>query len=207
MAISYTSVAGILEKVNRYKFKGEDHTNEEALIEWVWEALDKIDMKVNLMECEARLDVAEGRTQIPGGLESLIAIRDADTNSPMDDVGTGDFKPLSYKIFNGMILTDFDEGTLLVGYLGKPMDDDGLPLIPDSPSMKKAVESYLMERKGFVALMSGDIQAGVYSLLDRKLQASLVAARSEARKLSPDGMANLAKTMMRPYIDVRRSWH
>lgn len=45
---------------------------------------------------------------------------------------------------SGVITTTLDEGTLLVAYLGYPVDSDGYALIPDDENVKEAIQHFVL---------------------------------------------------------------
>lgn len=46
-------------------------------------------------------------------------------------------------ISGGKIYTNFRTGDIYIAYHAFPLDEDGLPMIPDSPRIQKAIESYI----------------------------------------------------------------
>lgn len=46
-------------------------------------------------------------------------------------------------ISDGYILTNFDEDSIYIQYYGLPLDDYGLPMIPDNENIEKAIEYYI----------------------------------------------------------------
>lgn len=46
-------------------------------------------------------------------------------------------------IQNGQLFTNFREGTVFIRYHAFPLDEDGLPMIPDDPIIEKCIEMYI----------------------------------------------------------------
>lgn len=49
----------------------------------------------------------------------------------------------TFSIQNGYIYTNFKEGTLFMRYHAFPLDENGLPLIPDDPIIENCLEKYI----------------------------------------------------------------
>lgn len=59
------------------------------------------------------------------------------------------YKQSNYKtisIENGYLKANFDEGTIHIKYYALPVDEDGLPLVPDSEAIQKAIRYYAISQ-------------------------------------------------------------
>lgn len=70
--------------------------------------------------------------------------------------------PPTFSINNNYITFDVKEGKVCMAYLAFPLDDEGLPLIPDDVKYKRAVSSYLQMKMDQVAWRQGMVPDKVY---------------------------------------------
>jgi len=61
-------------------------------------------------------------------------------------------------INNGYIYSNFDNDSIYMKYYGLAVDDDGLPMIPDKPEVKKAVEWWIKYQLLLTWWFNGDVQ-------------------------------------------------
>ena len=93
---------------------------------------------------------------------------------------------VEYKIRDGLIEVNFQEGEILLSYLSYAIDDKGYMMIPDHPLAYKAVVSYIEERLAYVAYRKsrsgadGNFYNMALSLKDKDI------ARAKSRLSIPD---------------------
>lgn len=200
----YVPVEFIIERVNRFPITGQTELNEESIKEWIAESIYEIGAHNSFVEATVTLQIEDGKCPLPPSLHSIQEVIETTHSVNLEDVGHGRFKPMSYKLSNGMIYTDFSEGELIMRYTSYPTDERGYPLILNEESYLKGVESYVLERIGFQAVLRGAMQSSVYDLLRRNRGYYIMAARNAAHYITRDRMANLQRVILNPYKDAIR---
>lgn len=139
------------------------------LIEWTGEALSHIGAFPQLETREAVLEVESHRAALPVALVQLLdAAYVLDTD--LEDIQSARKKPLkessstfhvglhttafteddlSEETFTrtpGYLHTSFESGLVVLSYLAYPLDEDGLPTVPDDPSFFDACKWYCAAR-------------------------------------------------------------
>jgi hypothetical protein len=102
-----------------------------------------LELKMDLAQAE--IDAADdaGATEI---LEDVIAdIRQAQGRIIPSSAKNQDFFP-KYKLNNNYMFTNFKEGFVEMNYKALPIDDMGMPMVPDEMRFIKAVEWYITSR-------------------------------------------------------------
>lgn len=138
--------------------------------EWAAEAIGHIGLVDAYTFGVAEIEIEGYKASLPFGCENILGVRDALTgariNKSTDQFflnpsvssanSSGDAydfpaiedsaaitMELSYYINGGYIYTNFKEGTIEIAYTSYPLDERGLPMIPDEINYKKAVMSYI----------------------------------------------------------------
>lgn len=70
-------------------------------------------------------------------------------------------KPHEIYFNNKLIHTGFEKGELYIKYYATPVDEDGLPMIPNIKSIQKAIELYIIYQLFLQWYWNGDIPDGV----------------------------------------------
>lgn len=98
---------------------------------------------------------------------------------------------LTYSIQGSIIYTSQETGVVTLAYRGVPIDEEGYPMIPENPRIRRALESYIKVQYYTILyenmLLTRDI-------LDRNEQEycwNVGAAEAELLKLTPDDLENI----------------
>lgn len=197
--IDYVGVPTILERVQRYPFPGEIMYSESDLIEWLGEAVETIGRMEMLVENYSIIQIENGSSRLPN-MSRLLEVSMSDTKEILADVGNDEFCTLSYKIQKGVIYTSFEEGELYIKYMSMPLDEEGMPLIPNNEMVIKACEAFVLERIGYKSFMAGRLSGDKLTLLKRDKGHYIEKARNVLVDTSPAAMRNLQRTIKTPYI-------
>lgn len=100
---------------------------------------------------------------------------------------TMDYQQYTYKLNNDYIFTGFQEGTVEMEYYAFPIDQQGLPLVPDDPKFVRAVVSYVGERLSFRLMLKDELSHQKYETIKQDHLFNVSSARSKAN------MPSLAK--------------
>ena len=86
-----------------------------------------------------------------------------------------------FTIDNGYIITDFKEADLLIGYLGIPIGEDGLPLVPNMGSYTNALIAALERKFAYIQYRKSRSGADLnfFQLADREYSKWKVKARED----------------------------
>ena len=88
---------------------------------------------------------------------------------------------IEYKIVNGKVITNFEEGQVMMAYLGDHLGEDGYKLVPNNPRAIEAVMSafkhILMERRFLIQLDQNSRMA--LQMLTQEMEIKIQRARTE----------------------------
>lgn len=126
---------------------------------WKDKAIDFIADGIRIIGCPSvfekiseQFEVEDYRLVIPSVAENIIEITDTcnrdipimNTNTLLNDCKCAVGNSGNYaEINSGWFNFNFETGTVNVIYFGLPLDDDGLPMIPDNPRVFEALGWYV----------------------------------------------------------------
>ena len=116
---------------------------------------------------------------------------------------TDDFFP-KYKLNDNYIFTNFKNGFVEMTYKAYPIDNMGMPMVPDNIRFIKAVEWYLISRidyKRWRTTRSPSDQK-IWEVSDREALWYIASARSAARAPSVDMMESIKRMLMRSIVKI-----
>lgn len=125
--------------------------------------------------------------------EATDAFHEFYKNSDMSGIAPTE----SYRFNGNYIYCSFEEGTVDIAYDGIMVDDDGFPMIPNDPSVEKAIENYI--KKEYLGIMS-DLGKDVVRALNRaevEYCWNIGQSQSHAAMMSLDRRESLSNTMNR----------
>ena len=67
----------------------------------------------------------------------------------------------TFKTLGRVIYTSFKDGNIQIAYKAIPVDDEGLPMLPDNPIFLKALELYIKKEWFTILFDLGKIQPAV----------------------------------------------
>lgn len=228
----YTSVYEVIASTYR-DFGVEDIVISDA-IEWVGEVIELLNPPYDLIEDVEVVLVEHGRAKIPCDLHSINGIKCLiDDNASLIDeceFPIDHFVPMvystdiyhnykdnhndkncnipqaTYKLENGYILPNFENGFLAVSYKAIPVDEDGFPLIPDNIKFKNAIKYHIMWKLAFMKLIQGKISGQAYQIIERDREWYIGQASTGAQMPSMDLMESIKNNWIRliPKINQHR---
>jgi hypothetical protein len=113
-------------------------------------------------------------------------------HSAYHEIGSPDFVEAAnnydwtYSINNGMIYTNFKEGTIQQSYKGLKLDADGLPMIPDNVKFEKAIEEYIKTQWYRIQWELGKISDKVLQKAEQEYSWYVGAANTTAQLMNID---------------------
>lgn len=110
------------------------------------------------------LEVEDYRCELPCDYYSMVQIR-TDCPPRVLRYATSSFEPeddYTYTIHGNILHTSIKNGNIEVAYLAMPVDDDGVPLIPDVASFLRALELYIKKEWFTILFDTNKISPTVY---------------------------------------------
>lgn len=156
----YISLKNILDKVLRDSlFEG---LKLEAAIDYCVRFFGIVDVPELYLDKQVTLDVTDYRVELPADLVSINQIlvnnvpareatdtfhnfyRDMETKSNFDSTTemrrTAD---LTVRVQGDYLYISIETGTVKISYKAIPIDEDGMPMIPDNPTLHRALQAYV----------------------------------------------------------------
>jgi len=103
----------------------------------------------------------------------------------------------TYSINNNYIFTSVEDVTIEMAYYAFPVDECGMPKIPDNVKYVSAISSYIAERIGFSQWAIGKLPDKVYAKLEQERLWYIGAANSAANMRDVDQMESWTKGWVR----------
>lgn len=129
----------------------------ETIIDYAVEFIKIMGVPASFIEKTSTIEVKDYRGVLPCDLYSIIQIRtdkgdyfrgstDSFHMSPNKQKESNKTRNtgITYKVQGTCIITSMPECTLEIAYRAFPMDDEGLPLIPDNGSYPRALQEYII---------------------------------------------------------------
>lgn len=159
---------------------------------------------------EQRLDLAE--EQIDDGdlddagesLQNIVDdVRRANLRATSSNFIGSNFIP-KYKLNNGYMYTNFKYGFVEMSYKAYPLDEFGMPMIPDDIRYIKAVEWYLTSRIDYKRwrLSRNAQDERFYRESDREATWYIASARSKSKMPSLDMMESIKNMILRSIVKL-----
>lgn len=149
--IEYVNIRELLSRVLRHKLL-QEFTLEQA-IQYTIDFIGIFGFPEMYEDKETEIDICDYRGQLPCDLIEIEMVKECRSNFPLRKM-TGIFNPgdkyynhlrhePQYKTQNRVIITSFPEGRIKIAYKAIPVDDEGLPLLINSPKYLKCLELYV----------------------------------------------------------------
>ena len=193
MIFKYCSAKEIISRVYR-----DLNLQEEArwldMIEWIGEGLEYIGTTVQYQKKFKEMEIVNHRVFLPCDLVHIDQVTHnkiamVQTNSTVlsrktevDKTNSGDKQMVhrdSFTIQGDCIITGFKEGTINVYYIGIALDDEGFPLVPDTPRYKDALFHYIVYKLKLGGGVSGTVPLQELDYWTRLKINKMAAARAE----------------------------
>ena len=103
----------------------------------------------------------------------------------------------TYRVNNDFIFTNFDNGYLIMSYVGFPIDDEGYPLIPDDESFMRSASLEIAYNTAFKMAMRGSINERFLDRLARERDWYVGQAKNKAIIPNADKLESLKNMWVR----------
>jgi len=118
----------------------------QDMAEWIGDGLKHIGSYYQFTEQSADIDIVDYKGELPCDFYKLIRMLECNNylnhnKSLIGNPGTDDIKftDKDLNVNHNIITTGFETGTIKILYLSFPVDDCGLPLVPDNVSFDDAL--------------------------------------------------------------------
>lgn len=163
---NYVNIKEILYRVMRHPLM--TNLNLEAAIQYTIDFIAAIGLPNVYIDKNNIVDIREYRGKLPCNCVAINQVKDCKTGAYLTSMtdnfnGTNksDRSVKTFKTQGCMIYTSFKEGQVDISYKAIPIDDEGLPLLPDNPIFLETLELYI-KKKWFTILFDlGEISAAV----------------------------------------------
>jgi hypothetical protein len=193
MTTDYLSANTFIERYQFAPFPGVTFNNYEVK-EWIFELLRQIGPDTSSALIDNKVDVVNGKAKLPSGIQQLKTIVDADTMQPLRELfNSQQFGILTYKLYRGFIYTDFDNGAVVVTYIGNPIDEEGNPLVPNEQYYISAVDAYIRYKMAMKAYVQKKISLNEVEIFRTSADYYMITTRATNKELSPRKQHAFAK--------------
>jgi hypothetical protein len=192
----YTSIQRIVENIIRDTgFTTE--INWIDVIEWVYIASELIGVKNAYVLKTLDIDIENYRGELPSDFHLIYQAREKTSgNSMRCESGTfflsenspriSSLIDLTYSLNNDYLFTSFKEGIVEISYYAFPVDDEGLPLVPDDVMYIRAIESFITERIARKLMIQDKMDPNKYRMLEQDWLFYVNSARTKDSLMTLD---------------------
>lgn len=192
--MDYININVIVDRIKRNRLLSD--IPFETIVDYAVEFVKIMGVPASFIEKTSTVEINDYRGVLPCDLYSIIQIRTdkgdyfrgstdsfhmSPNKSKEGDVArnTG----ITYKIQGSYIFTSIPKGNIEIAYRAFPMDDEGLPLIPDNGSYPRALEEYIVVECYTVLCDQGKIQ--LQSLQNHQQRYAWYAGQAQTDLIRP----------------------
>lgn len=164
--VNYINIREVLSRVTRHPLLTD--VGLETAIQYTLDFIAAMGLPNVYLENIADIEVQDYRAMLPCDLVSVIQVRMKESGQCLRYMTDtfGSYKEekkeeYTYKTQGRIIYTSFKNGHIQIAYKAIPVDEEGLPLIPDNPIFLKALELYIKKEWFTVLFDMGKIQPAV----------------------------------------------
>lgn len=213
MISGYTNLNTLIAKVYR-TLQNNDEVNFNDCAEWAAEALGLIGAFGQYTQQTSCLELVNGKAKLPLNLHKLSDIRYNhqpvywSNNSSATNYGCSNCQiPIcndnncqyTFYINNSYLISNImdNPANICITYLGIPVDEDGIPLIPDDTLYHKAVESFIIHNLDYASWRKGKITDKVFEKSEQNWLWYVNAARGAGNMPNLAQLESLGNIMTR----------
>lgn len=202
-----------------------DSVNNSDLIEWIGEAIEFIAAPMAYEEKVVVVEISNDRAKLPCDLHAVQSISiypclisETDCPDPIEknlftqmrystdvyhmyckgaDFADNCSSDYTYKLNDGYIFANHDEGYVMISYWAIPTDDKGWPKIPDNIRYREGVTTHLAWKLARGAWTRGKMSRDMYMDYARERDWYIGSAGNAARILSIDQQESLKNQLVR----------
>lgn len=164
--MDYLDVNVIIDRIKRNPLL--EDIPYETIIDYTIEFIKIMGVPASFLEKTKEIEIVNYRGVLPCDLYNIIQVRynneyfRGSTDSfHMSNNKPNNNKGLTYKIQGNCIFTSIEKGTIEIAYKAFPINEEGLPLIPDNGSYPRALQEYITLECYTILFDQGRIQPQV----------------------------------------------
>lgn len=197
--VSFINIREILSRITRHPLMTD--VGLEAVIQYTLDFIAAMGLPKIYVDKVADVDIEDYRAMLPCDLVSVIQVRtkhgeclrsmtDTFGNYPIDrSQGTGEG---TFKTQGRVIYTSFKKGGIQIAYKAIPVDDEGLPMLPDNSIFLKTLELYIKKEVFTTLFDMGKIQPAVLNNIQQEYAFKAGQCNSEFTLPSPSEMESIS---------------
>lgn len=197
--VSFINIREVLSRITRHPLMTD--VGLEAVIQYTLDFIAAMGLPRIYVDKVAQVDIEDYRAMLPCDLVSVIQVRtkhgeclrsmtDTFGNYPIDrnqgrEEGT-------FKTQGRVIYTSFKKGSIDIAYKAIPVDDEGLPMLPDNSIFLKTLELYIKKEVFTTLFDMGKIQPAVLNNTQQEYAFKAGQCNSEFTIPSPSEMESIS---------------
>jgi hypothetical protein len=165
-----------------------------------------LELKMDEVEADLALGTTAGVTLADAALDDVVDdIRQSQSRIVTSATGQQQFSPM-YKLNSDYMFTNFKSGFVEMSYKAYPVDEFGMPMIPDNIKFIKAVEWYLISRIDYKRWRTTRNLADekMWKVSDTEALWYIQSARTAARVPSLSQMESIKRMLLRSIPKVNQ---
>lgn len=160
---NYIRLEEVLARILRHPLM--QSMDYETGIQYTVDFLQTVGFPQTFIEKHKCISIKDYRALLPCDLIQIIQIKDAKSNKYLRSMSSSvydkDKSNLTYKTQGNVIYTSFKEGHIELYYKAIPIDENGVPLIPDNSIFLKALELYIKKEWFTILFDTGKIHQNI----------------------------------------------
>ena len=188
---NYINIKEILNRLLRHPLLSD--LNLETAIQYVVDFIACMGLPQTYQDKQITLNIKDFRAILPCNCVSINQVRECRTGRCLISM-TDNFishkneNIASFKTQGSIIYTSFKEGQIEISYKALPIDDEGLPLLPDNPIFLKALELYIKKEWFTILFDMGKISSAVLQNTQQEYAFKVGQCNNEFMVPSPSEM-------------------
>lgn len=160
---NYIRLEEVLARILRHPLM--QSMDYETGIQYTVDFLQTVGFPQTFIEKHKCISIKDYRALLPCDLIQIIQIKDTKSNKYLRSMSSSvydkDKNNSTYKTQGNIIYTSFKEGNIEIYYKAIPIDENGVPLIPDNSIFLKALELYIKKEWFTILFDTGKIHQNI----------------------------------------------
>jgi hypothetical protein len=214
MIYKLTSIKTVIGKVITDLGLTNDDITVDDYIEWIGEGLKQIGAYYQFTEKQALIPIENYKGELPCDFLYPIEIRDPNGNrvrynesligTTSNEITKNSFTGRDINLNYNYITVGFMTGNLTIQYLAFPVDNEGLPLIPDVAEYRDALFWKVVYQLSIRGFAFRNPQMNDINFTRMMWNKACLKARSEANMPNPDMLERLKNNWLRFKPDLNQ---
>lgn len=151
----YVKIQQIIDDIMEHPLLQD--VTQERVIKYAADFMQRVGVPKIFDNKTATLEVTKYKAQLPCDFYSILGVRMSDSHVAFrattdiyhlseNKECSDNYRDLTYKIQGNYIFTSIEEGNIEISYMAIPVDEEGLPMIPDNVKYIEALELYIKKK-------------------------------------------------------------